>query len=180
MVVGSRNPAKAAAVRWAFHALEYPVDVVPYSVPLPDSIPEMPIDDQVREGAIVRARLALDLGEGCFGVGLEGGVTFDGGDAYLLNWAAVRRFDGVESAAPSARLKLPEDVADAIRAGFVLGQLMVERVGRDDVNEKEGAIGFYTGGLLSRSTFFHGCLACALAPFMNPKAYGLPLLGGEE
>jgi len=177
VAVGSTNPAKVEAVRTVFSRAFDGVQVLPVPVALPAAIGEMPVGEQVREGAIYRARAAAAAG-GHFGVGLEGGVEFEGEACYLLNWVAVlRRRDGVLSTAPSGKLRLPDRYGRAIRAGRVLGDLMIEKVGRADVNANEGAVGYLTRGLVSRQRFFEEALALALAPFLSPEEYQEELAG---
>lgn len=170
VAVGSTNPAKQAAVQAVFGRLAPGVRVRPVAVTMPPEVGEMPIGEQVKQGAIHRAKEALSPAD-AFGVGLEGGVEFVDGACYLLNWAVVVARDGRIGAAPSAKLLLPAGFARAIRSGKVLGELMVEKVGRADVNAKEGAVGYLTRGLIDRKRFFEECLALALAPFLRPEEY---------
>ena len=168
--VGSTNVAKVGAVRAVVERIWSRVEIRPVAIEAPPSIGEMPVGDQVKAGAIFRAREAWCQGDD-FGIGLEGGVEFVGDACYLFNWAAVLGKDGRISAAPSAKLLLPDDIAQAIRAGRVLGDLMIERVGRVDVNSKEGAVGYLTNGLITRQRFFEDCLILAMAPYLCPDAY---------
>lgn len=169
--VGSTNGAKVGAVRAVFARILPDAEIRPVPVEMPAEIGEMPVGEQVRAGAIWRARRAFQPGD-AFAVGLEGGVEFVGEECYLFNWAAVVGHDGRVWTAPSAKLLLPSDMAEEIRTGKVLGALMVKRTGRADVNEKEGAVGYLTNGLISRQRFFEDCLILALAPYLRPDAYG--------
>lgn len=169
--VGSTNAAKLGAVRAVFQRIRPDVQIRGVTVPMPPEVGEMPVGEQVKAGAIYRARKAFQPGDE-FGVGLEGGVEFVGEECYLFNWAAVVGKDGHLSAAPSAKVLLPQDLAEEIRAGKVLGQLMIRRTGRADVNQNEGAVGYLTNGLISRQRFFEDCLILALAPYLRPDAYG--------
>lgn len=171
IAVGSTNAAKVGAVRAVFERIVPGVEVRSVNVEMPPEIGEMPVGDQVKAGAIYRARKARQYDDD-IGIGLEGGVEFVGEACYLFNWAAVLGKDGRISTAPSAKLLLPDDIAREIRAGRVLGELMVERVGRADVNWKEGAVGYLTNGLVSRQRFFEDCLIMALAPYLRPDEYG--------
>lgn len=173
VAVGSTNAAKVGAVRAVFARIRPHVEIRPVPVETPPEIGEMPVGDQVKGGAIYRAREAFATGDE-FAVGLEGGVEFEGESCYLFNWAAVLHRDGRISTAPSAKLLLPDDMGRAIRAGKVLGDLMIERVGKTGVNAKEGAVGYLTSGLISRERFFEDCLILALAPYLRPDAYGGP------
>lgn len=170
VAVGSTNRAKVEAVRSVFSRVWPQVAVRPVAVAVPQEIGEMPVGRRVKEGAIYRAKAAL-AADVDFAVGLEGGVEFEGDACYLLNWVAIVRKDGFLSTAPSGKLRLPDSYARAIRSGRVLGDLMVEKLGRPDVNAHEGAVGFLTKGLVTRQRFFEECLALALAPFLSPEEY---------
>lgn len=169
--VGSTNGAKVGAVQAVFARAWPGARVCAVAVETPAEVGEMPVGEQVRAGAVYRARRAFRQGDD-FGVGLEGGVEFVGEECYLFNWAAVIDKEGRVSAAPSAKLLLPFDMAREIRAGKVLGTLMQERTGRADINETDGAVGYLTAGLISRQRFFEDCLILALAPYLRPEAYG--------
>jgi len=173
VVVGSTNPAKIKAAERVFGQALGDVSVRGVKIAVPPHISEMPVGPQVKEGALFRAEAASAT---CchFSVGMEGGVDFEGEGAYLYNWVAVRRFDGVIQVATSSRLLLPPAIAKAIKEGASLGELMIRETGEADINEKDGAIGYYTRGVVTRQAFFEECLACALAPFLRPAAYGIP------
>lgn len=175
VVVGSRNPVKVAAVRAVFSRLYPGCEVAGVDVTLPPHVPAMPLGEEItREGAAQRAHRALQSDPAAlYGVGLEGGVTFESGRAYLQNWVAVLRRDRVLSEACSERLELPEAIGEAVRSGAELGPLMERRFGIADIGQREGAVGFLTGGLLDRQAFFEGALACALARFVHPELYGI-------
>lgn len=170
VVVASTNAAKLGAVKRVFTQVWPDMIVTGMEVRMPETIGPMPVGWQVRAGAVYRARQAMAQGVH-FAVGAEGGVEFIGDDAYLYNWVAICRSDGALSAAPSEKLRLPPRVSKRIQGGAVLGDLMVEATGRADVNHTDGAVGYYTKGLLTRQQFFEGCLACALAPFLFPEEY---------
>lgn len=176
VAVASFNRAKLAAVRRIFGMLWPAVSVYGVRVEVPAYIGEMPLGWQVREGAVLRAKEALKRADPstAFGVGAEGGVEFEGDAAFLLNWVAVEGCDGTVSTAPSAKLRLPPALGTEIKKGGVLGELMIAKTGQAAINENEGAVGYFTKGILSRQSFFEGCLACALAPFLHPDEYGDP------
>lgn len=173
VIVGSTNPAKVRAAERVFGRVWPGVRVQGVRIEAPSFISEMPCGGQVKEGALYRANMAAGDGH-AFSVGMEGGVDFELDGAYLYNWVAIRRFDGALSTASSSRLRLPPGIEKALKEGAILGDLMVGETGEADVNEKDGAIGYYTKGLVTRQAFFEECLACALAPFLHPDAYECP------
>lgn len=169
-MVGSRNQAKVEAVRSVFQRVWPDCTVRGHEVEIPESISDMPIGEQIRLGARYRARAVMGPGV-AFGVGAEGGVQFVDGKAYLLNWCVIADPDGRLYESPSPWVRLPEVWGEAVRQGKELGPLVAEWSGRPDINQKEGAIGILTKGLVDRQQFFEQALLCALAPLIVPELY---------
>lgn len=69
--------------------------------------------------------------------------------------------------ARSATLPLPEVILEKVRAGEALGPVMSHYTGIDEIGRKEGAIGVFTGGKLTRSGVYHQAVILALSPFHN-------------
>jgi inosine/xanthosine triphosphatase len=151
------------------------------SVEVASGVPEQPIGmEQMRLGAQNRAARAsqavLALGQqadnsAVWGIGLEGGVEFEGEIAWLTGAVAVVAGRGRVSLAWSPRVALPPLVAEALRAGRELGPVMDELSGVADSKKKLGALGFLTNGLAPRGLSWEMAFACALAPFLHPELY---------
>ena len=179
VAVGSTNPVKVEPVRSVLVRAFPEARLVPIEVT--SGVPEQPIGlEQMRRGAQHRAAYALqealsrnqppDDGE-IWGVGLEGGVDFEGEIAWLTGAVAVVTGRGRVSFAWSPRVALPPLVAKALRAGRELGPVMDELSGVADSKKKLGAVGFLTNGLAPRSLSWEMAFACALAPFLHPELY---------
>ena len=69
--------------------------------------------------------------------------------------------------ARSATLPLPDVILEQVRAGEALGPVMSQYTGIDQIGRKEGAIGVFTGGRLTRSSVYHQAVVLALSPFHN-------------
>ena len=54
-----------------------------------------------------------------------------------------------------------------IRQGEALGPVMSDYTGIDEIGRKEGAIGVFTAGKLTRSSVYHQAVILALSPFHN-------------
>lgn len=166
VAVGSTNPVKRGATEDAFAAMAG-TDVE--SVDVESGVAEQPTGhEETVTGARNRARAALESGGYELGVGIEGGVAeFAGTDGlYLVMWAAVT--DGTttgEAAGPSIRL--PDDVAEAVRAGGELGPVMDDAFGLENVKENEGAAGVLTGNVIDRRGALTDAVAGALGPFVT-------------
>ncbi len=166
--LGSENPVKVEATEAAFAGLGN-VDIVP--VPVESGVSKQPRGHgETVDGAKNRARRALRSGEYDLGVGIEGGVaTIDGGnDLFLVMWAAVT--DGVRTGrggGPS--LRLPDHVAERVRAGEELGPVMDDLLDAENVAERQGAAGALTDGIIDRESALTHAVAGALGPFVTDK-----------
>ena len=179
VAVGSTNPVKVEPVRSVLARVFPGARIVPLEVA--SGVPEQPLGlAQMRLGAQNRASrafqdaLALHQqsdGAEVWGVGLEGGVDFEGEIAWLTGAVAVVTGHGRVSFAWSPRIALPPLVAEALRAGRELGPVMDGLTGVADSKKKLGALGFLTNGLAPRGLSWEMAFACALAPFLHPELY---------
>ena len=69
--------------------------------------------------------------------------------------------------ARSATLPLPAVILEKVREGEVLGPVMSRYTGIDEIGRKEGAIGVFTAGKLTRTSVYHQAVILALSPFHN-------------
>ena len=170
VAVGSRNPAKLQAVRQALRSV-WPEATIE-GVAVPSGVSAMPLsDEECLRGARNRAAAALQALGADMGIGLEGGVSQEEAGLMLVGWVAVLAADGREGIAGTARLPLPQPIAERVRAGQELGPLMDELLGENKSNHRGGAIGALTGGKVLRSEAFTMALLYALAPFLQPDFY---------
>ncbi|KAB1196984.1 MULTISPECIES: inosine/xanthosine triphosphatase [Haloferax] len=167
IAVGSGNPVKRRAVEQAT------TDASVSAVAVESGVSEQPYgNDETIEGAVNRARRALDSGAYDLGVGIEGGVAAypsgdgTGDDLYLVMWSAVTDGERVGRGAGPTFL-LPDRIADRIRAGEELGPVMDDVLGTDDIAKNEGAAGAFTGGRITRTHALESAVTAALAPFRS-------------
>ena len=144
--VGSTNPVKVNAVKEVFaNAVGVKVD---------SGVSDQPMtDEETKEGAMIRARSCLDQGASV-GIGLEGGVMPSSVGMLSVNWGALTDQNGNEIYASGARYPLPARVAAEIRQGRELGDIMDSVTGRTDVRKREGAVGVFTDGELTRRELY--------------------------
>ncbi len=170
IAVGSTNPVKVEAVR-AMTARVWP-DVEIVSVSVPSGVDEMPMsDEETRRGAINRARVARERVGADLGVGLEGGVHPEPFGLTLMGWVAVVDGNGRQGLAGAARLPLPQHIAQRVRAGEELGDVMDDILGDHNTKQKGGAVGALTAGLIPRIQAFAQAVAYALSPFIVPELH---------
>ncbi|WP_040207598.1 DUF84 family protein [Neobacillus jeddahensis] len=151
IVIGSKNPAKIAAVKNSFDQDE--LEFIPLDVP--SGVNDQPFsDDETIRGAINRAKEALRMGNGDIGIGLEGGVQETSYGLLLCNWGALATPTVEPFIAGGARFLLPAEVAARLRAGEELGPVMDEYAKMKNVRKHEGAVGIFTNGMINRVDMF--------------------------
>lgn len=177
--VGSQNPVKINAVRDAF-IRRWPKATIE-GADVDTGVSAMPMSDQeCLTGARNRAKLARELNDSDFGVGLEGGVNQEATGLMLLGWVVIVHRDGRESVACTTKIPLPKMLADRILAGEELGPVMDDVLNSTGTAKKGGASGALTAGLVMRKAKFEMAVAYALSPFVAPQFYRSNSLTGEN
>ena len=72
----------------------------------------------------------------------------------LCNWGVLAHQDGGKWFAGGAKLPLPDMVVRRLYAGEELADIMASLTGQADVRKKEGAMGIYTAGWVTRKELF--------------------------
>jgi non-canonical (house-cleaning) NTP pyrophosphatase len=113
--------------------------------------------------------------EGCFAIGLEGGLTpLPGGTgdppAYLLETCACLTDGRRWSTAFGGAIGVPAAVARDVLAGQELGDVIDRRAG-SSVRGTRGAWGVLTRDLVGRKDAFRLAVIGAFAPFYNPVVF---------
>lgn len=175
--VGSLNPAKVQPVRDVFAAYWPGAEVE--GVAVPSGVPDQPVGEaQTRGGAVNRARAALArAGAAGWGVGLEGGVVFDGPEGRLFGVVAVAHVQAGRvrvEVARTAELRLPPTVAARVRAGEELGPVMDDVLGTVDIKRGVGSVGALTGGLVTRADVWRQAVVLAVTPLRGQALYAEP------
>ncbi|TMU86058.1 DUF84 family protein [Bacillus sp. BHET2] len=153
IAIGTTNPAKVQAIQKAF--LAHYEDVQFQQIKTESYVSDQPLSDQETiEGALNRAKGVLRATDSDVGIGLEGGVSDSLYGMFLCNWGALVDSRGNEIIGGGARIPLPIDISYELKAGKELGPLMDEYTQRTGIRQKEGAIGVYTNGLITREEMF--------------------------
>ena len=169
-VVGSTNPAKLEAVHRALARLAPGCAVE--GVDVPSGVGAQPFgDEQTRRGAVARARTALAVSGADVGLGLEGGVIFEGDQPWLVSWVAAIDRAGLMGEASGLRMLLPRSATERLRAGDELGDVIDALFDVHLSKQQAGAIGLLTEGFVSRTDAFADLVAMACAPFLRPDLY---------
>ena len=98
------------------------------------------------------------FGEGSCHIGIDGDSTF--------SWVVIENASQ-RGEARSATLPLPAVILEKVREGEALGPVMSRYTGIDEIGRKEGAIGVFTAGKLTRASVYHQAVILALSPFHN-------------
>ncbi|WEJ89178.1 MAG: inosine/xanthosine triphosphatase [Klebsiella huaxiensis] len=164
VVSATTNPAKIQAILQAFNEIFGEGSCHIESVSVESGVPEQPFgSDETRAGArnrVTNARRAQPNAD--FWVAIEAGID----EGSTFSWVVID--DGnLRGEARSATLPLPQVILEKVRAGEALGPVMSQYTGIDDIGRKEGAIGVFTAGKLTRSSVYHQAVVLALSPFHN-------------
>ena len=170
--VGSANPAKVEPARRLLHRLFPGCRVV--AVAVPSGVRPQPLSlEETREGAVTRGRGALERVQAArWGIGVEGGVDFDGsGCPWLVTVAAVVDRRGRVSTGEGLRLLLPSAFTGPLRGGQELAELVDQAFGVRGARADPGAVGYLTRGAVTRRQLVLSALAAALAPRLHSSLY---------
>ncbi len=151
VAIGSKNPTKERAAR---DILE-PIGLEVVSVDANPGVSKQPLSErETRSGAERRAHEALSRSHADIGIGLEGGVCLSDGKPYLCHWGVLVSKDGAVFVTSGPVIRLPDSFWDTLSQGTELGTIMHEHVGIENLGSKEGAIGVFTDGLVTRYQMF--------------------------
>jgi len=71
----------------------------------------------------------------------------------------------------SPLFELPESISKQLLDGAELGDLMDNLTGERDTKQKQGAVGYFTKGVMDRKKNYTDGLIAALVPFLNEDLY---------
>ncbi len=167
VALGSKNPVKREATERAFGRAFGKVKVIPVKVS--SGVPPQPVGEQALIGALNRASMALKLVSNArFGVGIEGGLLKFSGSYYLAGFVAIIERSGRTSTGTSGWFECPRAFVNRLINGEELGDLMDELTGEKGTKFRQGAIGFFTRGIVTRSELYEHGVLMALAKFLAP------------
>ncbi len=172
VVVASRNPVKLEATRRGFRLAFGREPLALHALDVPSGVADQPMsDEETQRGAHKRVTAARrHMPEADYWVGIEGGVREVGLLMEAFAWVVVadaRR----RGCARSAAFPLPLPVAQALRRGEELGQVMDTLFGESQSKHKGGAIGLLSRGAISRTELYVQPVVMACLPFLHPHWY---------
>ncbi|WP_088067569.1 DUF84 family protein [Gottfriedia luciferensis] len=152
IIIGSLNPTKVGAVKKVFN--QFNVE----GLNVPSDVSNQPMSDfETMQGAINRAHNAKIAGKSEIGIGLEGGVIIENELLFLCNWGALV-YENEVILASGAKILLPCEFIKDLQNGTELAVLMERYTNEKDIRSKEGAVGIFTNGRITRTQIFeHIC-----------------------
>lgn len=170
VAVGSGNPTKIRAVERVMKTFWPDAEVVGVSVP--SGVSDQPSsEDEAVEGALNRARASIEAMGVDMGVGIEGYTSDTKHGMFLSPIVVVVDSQGRKGVGHGGRFLLPEGVAAEVRKGRELGPVMDEFIGEHNVKQRQGAVGVFTKGRISRTELSENAVILALVRFLNPEHY---------
>jgi inosine/xanthosine triphosphatase len=169
VAIGSRNPVKVNAVKKAFQKYFTDFEVVFGEVN--SDVGAQPINGQTVQGAINRAKKALQRFDADFGIGIEGGMINLEGRWYNSACSAIADKKGNVHTAYGPFFEIPEKIMKEIRKGKELGPITDELFGTRNIKQKEGTIGLLSKKIITREDGIYDSVICALIPFINERHY---------
>lgn len=164
VVCATTNPAKIQSVLLAFTHIFGDDSCEIESVIVDSDVPEQPFGNQeTKLGAQNRIDHARALKpDADFWVAIEAGID----EGSTFSWVIIENIHQ-HGEARSATLPLPDIILQNVSTENTLGMVMSQYSGIDKVGRKEGAIGIFTAGKLTRSTVYYQAVMLALSPFHN-------------
>ncbi|MFA5551897.1 MAG: inosine/xanthosine triphosphatase [Trueperaceae bacterium] len=180
VALGSRSPAKLAAVAAAFALVGERLTATGYNpfelslegVNAASGVADQPWGEaDTRQGALNRAEAALAAGPTAqLALGIEAGVVEEPGwPLWTFAWVVILGRDGVRGAARSATFAVPEQLAAGVRSGLELGDALDAAYGLRRAKDGPGAVGVLTGGLVDRPELYRTAVLLALTPWLQPR-----------
>jgi inosine/xanthosine triphosphatase len=174
VLVGSENPVKIEAAKEVFSKYFGQISVT--SVKVSSKVSAQPVDEEIFEGAKNRVLELKKLREeqnlqANFFVGIEGGVKKLHSKWFALGVGCVIDNQGRFGYGVSPCFQLPERIVGKLLSGSELGEVMEKISGRNNIRQREGAIGFLSKGMMDRKTLYVDSLIAALVPFLNKELY---------
>ncbi len=168
--VGSENPLKINAVENVFSKLFRRVQIIGKKVN--SGVPNQPMEKEVIEGAIERAKNALD--EECdFGVGIEAGLIWNdvAREYFDVQYCAVIDKAKRLTSGHGSGFYYPPILVDLVKQGRTIGQSIEEKFGISDIGKKQGAIGYLSKDLFDRTRLTEQAVLMAFIPRIRRELY---------
>lgn len=174
ILVGSANPVKIESVREAFSCYFENIEVD--GININSEVSTQPTNEETFLGAKNRAINLKKLSEkenlnSDFFVGIEGGIIKLFNRWFAFGCMCIIDKEGKISFGTSPHFELPEIVVEKLLDGKELGDVIDELTNQKNSKQKNGAIGFFTNGVMNRKELYVEGLKVAIIPFLHPEMF---------
>jgi len=173
--VGSNNDVKVKAARLVFRRIFKGMRVRVVGIRGESGVPEQPFGRDTIRGAENRARVAV--AEGDYGVGIEAGLIWNEHmQQYLdVQYCAVVDKIGRVTYGHGSGFYYPPKVIENVIAGkrkrVTISDAMKDTVGIEDIGKKQGAIGYLSKGMMTRTKLTEQAVLMAMIPRISGEIY---------
>jgi inosine/xanthosine triphosphatase len=171
VAVGSTNKVKVDAVRNIFTQAFGLIEIV--SVEPEHGVEKQPMEERVVEGAIGRAKSAIDKTDADIGVGVEAGLFHNKilGRHLDIQYCAIMDKSERCTVGHGPGFEYPPEVVKAVLAGGTVGDTMSKLTGIEDIGHKSGSIGYLSDGMIDRTALTEISVLMALVPRIRRELY---------
>lgn len=171
IAVATGNRVKVEAVRNVFTQVFGYVEVV--EVEADHAVSGEPVGDTTIEGAIKRARIALEQSDAEYGVGVEAGLFHVDrlGKYFDVQYCAITDASGLSTFGHGPGFEYPPEVTEAALSGIAVGDIMSGVTGVEGIGHKSGSIGYLSAGVINRTSLTELAVLMALIPRIRPELY---------
>ena len=171
---------KLEATKVAFSKYFDAVEVV--GIRVNSKVSNQPVEDETFAGArnrvfeLKRINEARDLNADFF-VGIEGGIKKLFHRWFTFGVMCIMDDAGKIGYGTSPFFELPSQISEELLEGegmIELGDVMDNLIGEKNTKQKQGAVGYFTKGVMDRKRYYVNGLTVALIPFLNEGLYFEP------
>jgi len=169
--VGSTNKVKVDAVRNIFTQAFGLVEVL--SVEPDMTIPSQPFEERTIQGAIQRARSAIEKTKTDFAVGIEAGLFYNKVLRRHLDiqYCAIIDSSGKMTVGHGPGFEYPPEVVKAVLEGGTVGDTMSKITEIEKIGHKMGSVGYLSDGMIDRTSLTEIAVLMALIPRIRKELY---------
>jgi len=174
ILVGSKNPVKIKSVEEAFSLYFQNFSVE--GIEVNSGVPVQPINDETYIGAQNRAARLKEMSEvqnldADFFVGIEGGIAKLFNRWFAFGCMCIIDKENNVGFGNSPNFELPDMIVKKLLTGSELGRVMDEILNQQNTKQKQGAIGFFTNGVMNRKELYVEGLKVAIIPFLHKDMF---------
>jgi inosine/xanthosine triphosphatase len=174
ILVGSINPVKIAAVKESFAKYFDSIEVT--GIAVDSGVSVQPVNNETYIGARNRAFVLKELNSlqnlgADFFVGIEGGITKQFDKWFAFGCMCLVDNAGRTGFGLSPHFELPSSVVEKLLDGIELGDVMDKIMNEQNTKQKQGAIGYFSNGVMNRKELYVEGLKAAVIPFLHKELF---------